>query len=292
MGWIMIYAICNPVAGSGRGLKIGRQVEDYLRAHGVSFEFHLTERPGHAIQLARAAGSAMADTVLAIGGDGTALDVARGIYGSGSALGVIPAGTGNDFIKTLKTPKEPMEALKFILSHAAKPTDVGWINGQLFLNAIGTGFDTAVLDAAARFKKRFRGLIPYLLGLLSTLFSYRPVPVTYTLEDGQQVTEELFVIAAANGGIIGGGIPIAPDATVEDGLLDVVMIGPVAGRKLLLRLIGLMRGKVLSFPETTFRRVKELTFSSPGMKINTDGELTPPELVSARVLPGGLLIHR
>lgn len=288
----MIYAICNPVAGSGRGLKIGQQVEAYLREHGVSFEFHLTERPGHAIQLAQAAGNVRADTVLAIGGDGTALDVARGIYGSGSALGVIPAGTGNDFIKTLKTPKEPMEALKFILSHAARPTDVGWINGQLFLNAIGTGFDTAVLDAAARFKKRFRGLIPYLLGLLSTLFSYQPVPVTYTLENGEQVTEEMFVIAAGNGGVFGGGIPIAPEATVEDGLLDVVMIGPIARGKLLSRLVQLMRGKVLCFPETKFHRVRELAFSSPGMKVNTDGELIRPDAVSAKVLPGGMLIYR
>lgn len=292
MGKFMIYAICNPVAGSGRGFRIGQQVKAYLQEQKVSFEFHLTERPGHATQLAQAAGKSGADTVLAIGGDGTALDVARGIYGSGSALGVVPAGTGNDFIKTLKTPKEPMEALKFILSHPARPTDVGWINGQLFLNAIGTGFDAAVLDAAARFKKRFRGLTPYLLGLLTTLFSFRPVPVAYTLEDGRKTTEDLFVIAVANGGIIGGGIPMAPDASVEDGLLDVVMVGPISRRKLLFRLAQLMRGKVLRFPETKFCRVRELTFSAPGVKVNTDGELSLPDAVSARVLPSGMLIHR
>lgn len=288
----MIYAICNPVAGGGLGLRVGRQVEEFLKKKGVPFEFHLTERPGHAIQLARAAGQSGADTVLSIGGDGTALDVARGIYGSGSALGVIPAGTGNDFIKALKTPKEPMKALEHILSHPAVPTDVGWMNGQLFLNEIGAGFDVAVLDGAETFKKRFRGLLPYLLGLLRALFRFKPFRVTYTLDDGQPVTQDAFVVAAANGGIIGGGIPIAPDAKVDDGQLDVVVVGPIKKTRMLSRLVGLMKGKILSFPETRFVRVAAVKFSAKGMRVNTDGEVSPIDAVDAKLLPGGLLIHR
>ncbi len=126
----MIYAICNPVAGSGRGRTSGEIIEKILTEKRVPHIIAMTEGPGHATRLAGEACNQNADPILAIGGDGTALEVARGMIGRESALGIIPAGTGNDFVKSLGIPLQPVEALDYILAHPAKSTDVGEVNGK------------------------------------------------------------------------------------------------------------------------------------------------------------------
>ena len=112
----MIYAICNPIAGSGRGKIIGEIIEKILNEKKLAYIIAMTEKPGHATELAREACSIHAETILAIGGDGTSLEVARGMIGRDSALGIIPAGTGNDFVKTLGVPLQPIAALEYISS--------------------------------------------------------------------------------------------------------------------------------------------------------------------------------
>lgn len=288
----MIYAICNPMAGNGLGRKIGLQIKAALDARNIPCHLEMTACPGHATQLAREAARAGHETVLAIGGDGTAYEVARGLMGTKSALGIIPAGTGNDFVKTIGVPKKPMDALEHLLSHAPRATDVGMFNERLFLNEIGAGFDVAVLDYAQQAKRFCRGLLPYLYGVIQALFRFRAIPLTYTLEDGSAVTQDAFVIAVANGGVIGGGIVVAPDARADDGLLDVVIVDNVRRRDLPARLIGLMRGKILTFPETHFCRVRSLSFSAPSMRLNADGEIVSVDSVAACILPGALMIHR
>ena len=288
----MIYAICNPIAGSGRGRIIGGIIERILIEKKLPHKMVTTERPGQATEFALEACAMHADTVLAIGGDGTALEVARGIIGQDIALGIIPAGTGNDFVKVLGVPLSPIDALEYILSHPAKSTDVGEINGEVFLNEIGAGFDVSVLDYAAKAKKTFRGILPYLYGVIMTLFRFRSISLTYAIDGGESVTMDAFVVSAANGMKIGGGIPIAPQARVDDGKLDVAIVGKIKKIKLISRLIGLMRGKILSFPETKYYRAESITFSVPEMRVNIDGEIMREKTVTARVLPGALKIHR
>ena len=288
----MIYAICNPTAGSGNGKKTGLLIQKLLEEKGVPCVMLFTQAPGHATQLARQAVAEGAETVLSIGGDGTALEVARGLAGGKTALGVIPAGTGNDFVKTIGVPREPKQALSYILSHPALPTDAGEINGRMFLNEIGTGFDVSVLDYAEKAKKYVKGLLPYLYGVVKTLFRFRAIQLTYSVDGGEEKTEQVFVVAAANGGIIGGGIPIAPEAKAEDGLLDFVVVENIPKSRLPLRLAGLLRGKILSFPETRFVRASRVTFSAPHMRVNIDGEIVPEKRAEARILPGALMIHR
>ena len=287
----MIYAICNPTAGNGRAGKIAGQVQSWLAAGGRECHMLYTERPGHATQLAAQAREGQADTVLSIGGDGTNLEVARGLLGGGTALGIIPAGTGNDFVKTLGIPPIPREALDYMLSHPPRKTDVGQVNGKLFLNVIGTGFDVSVLDYAAKAKRYCRGLLPYLYGVLKTLRHFRSIRLTYTVDGGAAITRDAFVVAVANGSRFGGGITIAPDAAADDGKLDLVVVGDIERKKLFSRLVGLMKGDILSFPETSFARVSSVSFSSPGMRLNVDGEILDETGADARILPGALLIH-
>lgn len=288
----MLYAVCNPAAASGHARKTGEMIHAMLNERGIIHRMLWTEGPGHATDLSRQAALDGAETILSIGGDGTALEVAKGLLGTNCALGMIPAGTGNDFIKTLALPREPAAALDFILSHPARPTDIGEINGQIFLNEIGTGFDVSVLDHAAKAKKYVRGILPYFYGVVRTLFRFHSIPLTYSADGGEPVATDAFVVGAANGGVIGGGIVIAPEAKADDGLLDVVIVGKIQGRRLLNRLIGLMKGNILTFPETTHFRAASVSFSVPGGRINVDGEIMEMKTVQARILPGALLIHR
>ena len=288
----MIYMICNPTAGSGQGEKTGIRIQKLLDAEGRENKLLFTRYPGHATLLSEQARNEGAELVLAVGGDGTAYETARGLAGTPVPFGIIPAGTGNDFIKAIGIPKEPEKALAHILSHPAQKTDAGEINGRMFLNEIGTGFDVSVLDYAAKAKKYVRGLLPYLYGVLKTLFRFRSIPITYAIDGGESATLDAFVVGVANGRMIGGGICIAPEARADDGLLDVVLVGKIDRKKLLSRLVGLMQGKILSFPETKFYRAASVTFSAPDMRVNADGEIISEKTVSARILPGALMICR
>ncbi len=129
-------------------------------------------------------------------------------------------------------------------------------------------------------------------GVLRTLFHFRSIPITYTEEDGREVTVDAFVMAVANGGRIGGGIPIALDARPDDGLFDVVVVGKIKKSRLLGRLAGLMRGKIQTFPETRHFRTADINFSAPAMRVNIDGEIAEEKSVKARIMPGALLVRR
>ena len=288
----MIYVICNPTAGNGRGRKIGEKIRQLLTEKKLDYRMFWTEKPGHASDLAREASAAGVETVLSVGGDGTSFEVAQGLVGSDTALGIIPAGTGNDFVKTLGSPLEPEAALEFILTHPAKKTDAGEINGRMFLNEVGTGFDVSVLLYAEKAKRYVRGLLPYLHGVVQTLFRFKSIPITYAVDGQPPITKDAFVVAVANGGIIGGGIPVAPEAKADDGLFDVVIVGAVKKKDLLTRLLGLMRGKILTFPETTFVHASSVAFSAPDMRVNIDGEIVTEARAKVRILPGALWAHR
>lgn len=288
----MMHIIYNPAAGSGIGEKTGKQVAQWLQEKQLPFVLTSTSAPSHATELSHAAALEGADTVLSVGGDGTALEVARGLRGTKTALGIIPAGTGNDFRKTLGLDGDPEKALQTILEKPALPTDAGLLNGQLFLNEIGTGFDVAVLDYANKAKKYCRGLLPYLWGVLCALFRFRPIHAHIQIDDQPAFEKDVFVVGAANGGIIGGGIVIAPDAKADDGLMDIIIVDSIKWYKLPARLIGLLRGNILKFPETHFSQATKITFSAPDMRLNVDGEIITAEKAEAEILPGALLIHR
>ena len=288
----MLYLICNPTAGNGRAKHICNDIQTALTNKNIPYTCLFTSARGHATVLAAEAVSKGAESVLAIGGDGTAYEVATALKGTNTALGIIPAGTGNDFIKTLGYPRDPIQALEHILSHPPVKTDVGSMGDRIFLNEIGTGFDVTVLEYAEKAKKYCRGLLPYLYGVIRTMFSYKPLELTYKIDDEETVYEKALVCGVANGGIIGGGIVIAPEAKVDDGLFDVVIVRYIPRWRILPYLPKLLAGKVLTFPETIFCRAKKVTFSAPNMLVNIDGELQKLPQVTLSVAENALLIHR
>ena len=284
--------ILNPVAGTGFSLKAMEGLEAALREKNVEYRVFRTERPGHGTELAAKLASDPEDlAVAAVGGDGTAGEVAAGLCGTDKPMAIIPAGTGNDFIKSVGIPNDPRRALDILLTCAPQPTDTGEVNGEFFLNVCGTGFDVTVLDYAEAEKAKHRGLTPYLLGLVKANFHYRSVRLKITDETG--VTEGRFLVCTvANGRFIGGGIPICPAADPSDGLLDLVLVRHVPRRRIPLYLPGLMMGRDLTFRITTHRRVRSVTFEGEKLRVNIDGEIRTMDGAEFRIRPGSLRLIR
>jgi len=284
--------ILNPVAGSGFSLKVMDGLEAVLREKNVEYRVFRTERPGHGTELAaKLAADPKVLAVASVGGDGTAGEVAAGLCETDKPMAIIPAGTGNDFIKSVGIPNDPQRALDVLLTCEPQPTDTGTVNGEFFLNVCGTGFDVTVLDYAESEKEKHRGLTPYLLGLLKANFHYQSIQLKVTDETG--TTEDRFLVCTvANGRYIGGGIPICPAADPSDGLLDLVLIRHVPRPKIPLYLPGLMMGRDLAFRITTHRRVKSVTFEGEKLRVNIDGEIRTMDGAEFRIKPGSLRLIR
>ncbi len=284
----MLTFIVNPTAGNGYALKIEQQLREEIAKRRVDCRFVHTEHPGHATDLAREAAQMQDCTgVIAVGGDGTSYEVACGLMNTEIPLGIVPAGTGNDFIKTVGIPKKPMEALQLILQGKARPVDVGALNDRLFLNVAGTGFDVTVLDYTLAAKKYCRGLLPYLIGLIRGIAHYSPVHVRFTV-DGHTEEREVLICSIANGRFFGGGIAICPDAVADDGLLDLIVVEDKPRWMLPFLLPSLLMGRILKFSFTTHVHCKTLELYSEGMRLNADGEVSNVDYAKFTVLQGAL----
>ncbi len=287
----MLMLVINPTAGNGLADKIGTQADELLTQKGVEHQTARTQHAGHATELAKEAAAQGADTVIAVGGDGTAFEVARGLIGTRTGLGILPAGTGNDLIKTLGTPRKWQEALEFILTHPKRPMDIGGVNDGIFLNECGTGFDVMILDYAEKAKRFVRGLLPYLYGLIRAIFSFKPLKMKLTLDDGTVIDGKYLVCAIANGRYIGGGIPIAPEAQLGDGMLDVEVLEAVPRHRIPKYVPGLLSGKILQFDITHHYRCRSCTLECESMRLNMDGEIFAMDKAEFTLRAEALLVH-
>lgn len=287
----MLHLIINPTAGNGLAFRVGAQLVQFLLERKIPHTASVTKRAGEAIALARDAAAKGVDTVVAVGGDGTVSEVMRGLFGTNAALGIVPAGTGNDVIKMLGIPKKPLDAMELILDRPARPVDVGKVNDRLFMNICGTGFDVCVLDGTERAKKIVRGMLPYLWGVLRAIFTFRPVEVTCSVEGEKPFTRRLLMIAVANGRFLGGGMEIAPDASPDDGLFDLVTVDAMPNWKMPFCLPKLVGGRVREIPGVRFQRCRRVTLHSKGMRLNLDGEVEAFDDAAFTILPRSLRVH-
>jgi YegS/Rv2252/BmrU family lipid kinase len=225
---LKVRAILNPRAGvAARGL---REAIERGRPAWRDYAVYVTREPGHATELAREAVAAGADVVLAVGGDGTVNEVARGLVGSPAALGIVPAGSGNGLARALRIPLQPLAALAALESAARRRMDVGAVNGRLFLNVAGIGFDAAVGQAFHERGRRGgrRGLLGYLRLSLLELRAYRATGLVIEA-GGERLELTAFVATFANGPQYGSGAVINPGGKLDDGRLEVVVFenGPL-----------------------------------------------------------------
>lgn len=289
----MFYAfIVNPAAGSGFALTAMQKLEKKLTEKNISYRVYQTEMPGHATSIAaELAQKEEITAVVSVGGDGTAGEVAAGLTGTDKAMGIIPAGTGNDFIKSAGIPNDPDKALDILLNGKTERIDTGIVNDRFFLNVCGTGFDVTVLDYAENEKKKHRGLTPYLLGLIKAIFHYKSVSLRVTA-DGESEEGKYLICSIANGRYIGGGIPICPEADISDRKLDLVMIRNIRRWQIPFYLPGLMFSRDLKFGITRHRKAESIVIEGKDMRINIDGDILSMSRAEFRINPGSLMLIR
>ena len=285
----MIEIIVNEKSGSGAGAKVLQDVKALLDEENIPYRAHATDGPGHAARLADQAVTESAEDVrlVAVGGDGTIFEIVNGLAGRFATVYFVPCGTGNDFVKMLNLPKDPVEALRLQLHGERRRIDVGKVNEHYFLNVSGSGFDVEVLRQAARFKRFGKGLLPYLLGIFAALRQFQPLSVEMTC-DGRSVHRELTIFSVGNGSYIGGGMKALPHAKIDDGLFDVFAADRVGRISILRFLSKFVSGKHMSLPIAHEWRCSALTVQCPGMVLDIDGELIPADEARYEILPGAL----
>jgi diacylglycerol kinase (ATP) len=225
---VKVRAILNPRAGVAA--QQAREAVERGRPSWRDYAVYLTREPGHATELAREAVAAGADVVLAVGGDGTVNEVAQGLIGSAAALGIVPVGSGNGLARALRIPLEPGSALCALESGERRRMDVGSLNGRLFLNVAGIGFDAVVGQAFHERGRKGgrRGIVGYVRLSLLELRRYQPPRLV--IEAGtERLDLTAFVVTFANGPQYGSGAVINPGGKLDDGRLEVVVLesGPL-----------------------------------------------------------------
>lgn len=269
-----IAYIINPAAGSGRAMGVWQRL--VARHPEIEQDALVTQGPGDAVRIVPMAVAQGYDAVVAVGGDGTLHEVLNGALDSPvvPAIGVIPAGTGNDFARSISFPRDPERAYQACLVGRAEPIDVGLVNGRPFINVAGFGFDAAVAEEVTRrSSKGGTGTIPYLLAVLSQLRRFRPRPLDLAA-DGEDRSGPILFGAVGNGSTYGGGMKICPHARVDDGMLDLCLGGDLGPIETLFNLAKVFTGSHLSHPKCQYQKVhKVVVDGDPSVRVHADGQL-------------------
>lgn len=287
----MIHFIINPKAKRG---KIGKRVavlEKLLHEKNIEYALHYTTARGVATDLAREFSKEPDSTVVAVGGDGTINEVLNGIDTNNAKFGIIPSGTGNDFVACAKIPADVEKALDLILNGEAKPTDYMVCDGIRGLNVIGTGIDVDILKRCRK-SKILKGKLQYVASLIISLIKFKFYKFFFR-KDGEKIEKEGLIVAVGNGSQFGGGIKICPKASIDDGELDFIVVGKLKKRKIPGAFIKLMKGKILELDFASFERKEEIQidFDKP-VTIQIDGELYDGLKFDVSVVKHGINIFR
>jgi diacylglycerol kinase (ATP) len=300
------YLIVNPMAAHGTMAKRWNAIQEILRAENFEYDFALTERRGHASELARAALDAGHELIVAVGGDGTLNEVVNGMMRDGkainprAALGVITSGTGEDFVRTSGLPRDSLASARHLAhANASRVIDIGEIvyradgteTHRYFANVVGMGFDGEVIERTERGGKRASGTIPYLTTLVTTIFSYQNKDVTLKIDD-QTIQGRMNSVIACNGQYFGGGMRVGPNATLDDGKLDVIVLGDFTVAEVLMNTPKIYNGTHLTHPKVSeYRGTTVSVESKQRMLIEADGELLGEGPATFRVFPGALKLR-
>jgi len=291
-----IVAIINPISGAGADPSAAERrialVTSEARRHGLSAEIHLTQRAGHARELAEASAAANVDLVIAWGGDGTINEIGAGLLGSNTTLGVVPAGSGNGLAAALGAPHDPLAALASAFNGRTRAIDAGIMAGRAFFNIAGIGFDARI---ARLFNERGagrRGQLPYVMIGLREGCRYAGVDYSIDL-DGDRRQVRALLVAFANGREYGSGARIAPLAELDDGLLDATIVEyrPLVARFWDARHLAL--GTAHKARSVLTKRVTRAVIETDGaMEFHVDGELGIAERrIEVKILPGALKVR-
>jgi YegS/Rv2252/BmrU family lipid kinase len=266
-------------------------ISSFLDAHReVEPVWHLTEAPGHASRIVE--GLSEDVLVAAVGGDGTVHEVAAACVGTRRTLGVLPVGSGNCYVKALGVGTNLGRALEILVRGKTRVVDAGEVNGELFNDGLGIGFDAEVAARVARAPRYLGGFGRYLWSVLQLLPGFRCREVTLELDGGEAIHSETVLVAVALGTTYGGRFKLAPNSRLDDGLFDVVWSDELGRAEAASLIPAVLRGSHLKYPKIHLARAREVEISFREITpAHVEGEmLSPARSFHARVLSDALRV--
>ena len=289
MIWAMrrLALIVNPVAGGGRPARALPDVQAALRALGLEQRFEYTKSLEHARELAVEA-AANGEVAVAFGGDGLISAVAGALENTDGVLGVLPGGRGNDLCRVLGIPRRPVAACAVLASGVERAIDLGQAGDRTFAGIASCGFDSMV-NQIANDTRIVRGSAVYALALVRALPRFKAARFEVTLDGGTPREFTGYSVAAANSKQFGGGMLLAPNASLTDGLLDVVIIEDMPKLRFLALAPTVFSGRHIRKRGVDVIRGREVHISaSERFTLYADGEAIAELPVTIRVRPGAV----
>jgi YegS/Rv2252/BmrU family lipid kinase len=281
--------IVNPSAGDGRAGRALADVEAELARLGIVHHVEATRSLDHARELARAATGA-GETAVAFGGDGLVGAVADGLKHSSGVLGVLPGGRGNDFARVLGIALEPTAACGVLAAGTVRKLDLGTVDSKTFLSIASCGFDSDA-NRIANETRIVRGNLVYAYGALRALIAWKPARFEVAVDGGEPHVMRGYTVAAANSGAYGGGMRLAPNASLQDGALDLVLVGDTPKLRFLRLLPSLFKGDHVRHREVQVLRGSEIQISADRpFTMYADGDPIAELPVTVSVLPGAVQV--
>ena len=276
--------IANPEAGHGKGTRSIKRLKGLLRDQNLNYQFFETTAPGEATEIARRLAETGRDRIIVLGGDGTISEVVNGVFGSDVELGVISVGTGNDVARSLGLPHNNLEAsLKIVLTGNPREIDVGEEAGRYFISVLGVGF-AATVAAETNKMKLLKGSTAFFAAVYKAIGRLRSFPLCLTL-DSQKMEVECIAVLIQNTRYSGGGLLLAPEAAMDDGLFDVVVVEKMSRMDLMLNFPRLYKGSHLDHPKFSVHQARFVEIESPvALEKMFDGDIFGKTPVRAKVV--------
>lgn len=264
-----ILFIINPISGTGKFQSVVRLINEHIQPDLLDYKIVFTKAPKHATELSRGAVNENYDMVVAVGGDGTVLEVGKGLVGTNTALGILARGSGNGFARNLKIPMEMEKALDVIAGCKTRKVDTVFINDEKYLGVAGVGFDALVAWEFSHYGKR--GLQSYIKIVVREIAKYQP-QVYDLIIDGKEYKRKAFFITFANSSHFGGNAVIAPNALINDGIIDVCLIDMFPLNKLPILAYMLFTNTLDQSRYVEFIRGKEIIVKQNEDYVQLDGD--------------------
>ncbi len=285
----MLSLIVNPQAGGGRAADALEDVQAALTDLGLEHHVEFTRGLEHAEELGRGAAE-RGELAVAFGGDGLIGAVADSIKHTQGVLGVLPGGRGNDFARVLGIPLEPVPACTVLRDGKVRALDIGQIGEKTFIGIASCGFDS-VANRIANETRIVHGNLVYAYGALRALAGWKPAHFTVTLDDGERREFTGYTVAVANSGAYGGGMMMAPDASLQDGLFDIVLVAHANKFRFLRLLPTVFKGEHIKLPNVDVIRAREVEISAERpFTMYADGDPIAELPVKVSALPAAVRV--
>lgn len=289
MTWAIVI---NPTSGQGKGAEVGRAVVGYFGKHDLKYQIITGISAENVSRDLRSFlhANQECEGVLCVGGDGLAHLVLQAVVPLRIPFAVIPAGTGNDFVRALKWPLDNLEnLLNIVTTQKPTPIDLGLVDGEWFGAVLSSGFDSVVNEKANSLKWP-KGPSKYNLAIALELPRFKPSHFEINLDD-RTLSTEAMLIAVGNGSSYGGGMRVCPNASLTDGLFDVMVLAPISKAEFIKVFPKVYSGDHVHHPEVSIYRSKKVKINSSAIAY-ADGERVGALPISAECVPGAGLTWR